>query len=148
MRGDHLNRSLQKILCIHLFKVDMAGHAVYGWHADCKDLATNIDMRVLDKVTGKKRNFCELDALGIRSLVVQLGAGELTGMCMYGHAPSIYQCQGAAVGFNGSCIHTSVPWAADDAPPVAGAAPIGRRAVWKVSMFWLPAALGCKTPEP
>ena len=148
LRGNHLNTSLQDVLCIHLFQVDIAGHAVYGWHADCKDLAITINRRLQDPKTGKKRTFCELDALGIRSLVVQLGASELTGMCMYGHAPSIYQGQGAAVGFNGSCIHTSIPWAADETPPEADAAPINRRAVWKVSMFWLPADLGCTAPEP
>ena len=140
LRLDQALVAVGSVFCIHFFEITSAGHATYGWHADCKDLANSSGHSVFDQNTKRRRPFTEMDAVGIRSLVVQLGAGELTAMCMYGHAPTVYQGQGAAVAFNGSCVHTSIPWA-DDAESCS------RRPVWKVSMFWLPDSLGAKVPK-
>lgn len=125
------NAVLTSVFCIHFFLVESSGIAAYGWHTDCKDLAG------MSADTDKD----DAAALGIRSLVVQLGAGDITGMCMFAHEPVVYQGQGAAVGFTGSAIHCSVPWKAEEGDN-QDQHRLLRRPVWKMSIFWLPRDLG------
>ena len=130
--GMSLDKALaaaQRVCVLHFFCIERSGSATYAWHTDDSSLADLLGL----KGTPAQRT---RGAYGIRSMVIQLGDGCQTAMCMYGFSPAEYAGRGAGVAFHGSAVHRAVPWTqevcnAERSPTV-----------WKMSAFWLPETLG------
>ena len=119
---------LTQIFCVHFFKQTCDLQGSYAWHTDCRDLC------LIKRPGLPLSNKAALTSVeGLRSVVVQLSPTEQTAMCIWGCEPSVYEGRGAGKAFHGSAVHCGVPW---DVIGHSG----HQRPVWKVSMFWLPAA--------
>lgn len=88
--------------------------AVFDWHTDVADLA----------LLTEDPNW--LDSNCLRTVVVQLGAAQVTAMQIWFFPPHMYCGQGSAVMFDGACVHRSllVVSASEQAKPV-----------WKLAVF-------------
>ena len=127
MREDMAAATAAQVRVLHFFKQDVTNQTSYDWHVDCRSLVK------LLKVKGTKLAEKERQALGIRTVVVQLGAACETAMCMWRFKSAVYGGRGAGQAFHGSAVHRGVPWIARSSVPCRQ-----RCEVWKLSAFFLP----------
>ena len=89
--GDVLQKAGKGIVSLHLLTQDATQQAVFSWHDDGEDVAT--DAGTSEEMT---------------TVIVNL-SHECSGMRIWGCGPVLYRAQGDAVAFPGRALHESLP---------------------------------------